>query len=197
MSDESLVAAARNGDLNAYNRLVLTYQDLAYNLAYRILSQAEPAQDATQEAFLRGYRALGQFRGGSFKTWLLRIVTNCCYDQLRVKQRRPTTPLDDLLEDEEHSKLVEDPAETPEAYVERQALDQIIQVGLEALPHEQRMVLVLSDIEGLSYEEVAATLDLALGTVKSRLSRARAKLREHLLEHRELLPAGMRLGHKA
>ena len=149
--------------------------------------------DATQDASLRGFRAPHQFRGGSFKAWLLRVVTICSYDQLRVKQRRPTTPIDDLVEDDEHSTLVEDPGERPEDHVERMELGSAIQTALSLLPEEQRTVLVLSDIEGLSYEEIAEVTLVSLGTVKSRLSRARAKLRDYLLAHREHLPSGIRL----
>jgi len=193
LNEEALVASARQGDVNAFNRLVLAYQELAYNVAYRILGNEDRAADATQEAFLRGYRALEQFRGGSFKVWILRIVTNCCYDQLRAGQRRPTTSLEDLLEDEEHTRLFEDDAETPEEHLERRELDAAIQRGLEGLPDDQRAVLVMSDIEGLSYEEIARVMSVPLGTIKSRLSRARAKLRDYLLAHKELLPNGFRL----
>jgi len=193
MSEEALVASARQGDLSAFNRLVLAYQELAYNVAYRILGNEDRAMDATQDAFLRGYRALEQFRGGSFKVWILRIVTNCCYDQLRASQRRPTTSLDDILEDDEHTRLFEDDGELPEEHVERQELDAAIQEGLTGLPDEQRAVLVMSDIEGLSYEEIARVISVPLGTIKSRLSRGRAKLRDYLLAHRELLPVGFRL----
>lgn len=193
MSEEALVASARQGDVNAFNRLVLAYQELAYNVAYRILGNEDKAADATQDAFLRGYRALEQFRGGSFKVWILRIVTNCCYDQLRASQRRPTASLDDILEDDEHSRLFEDDAERPEEHVERLELDEAIQEGLGELPEDQRAVLVMSDIEGLSYEEIAKVAAVPLGTIKSRLSRARAKLRDYLLANKELLPEGFRL----
>ncbi|MBC7251685.1 MAG: sigma-70 family RNA polymerase sigma factor, partial [Anaerolineae bacterium] len=88
MDEKTLIAAAQQGDLEAFNRLVLTYQNITYNLAYRILGDADAAADATQDAFLSAYRAITRFRGGSFKAWLLRIVTNACYDQLRIKQRR-------------------------------------------------------------------------------------------------------------
>lgn len=193
MNEEKLVLAAQKGDVNAFNQLVLAYQGLAYNVAYRILGNADKAADATQDAFLRGYRALHQFRGGSFKTWLLRIVTNCCYDQLRVLQRRPTSPIDDLVEDDEHSTILEDSDESPQERVERLELDGFIQEALEALPEDQRVVLVMSDIEGMSYEEIAEVTSVALGTVKSRLSRARGKLRDYLQERRELLPHRYRL----
>lgn len=193
MNEEALIARAAHGDVNAFNQLVLAYQQLAYNVAYRILSNEDKAQDATQDAFLKGFRALHQFRGGSFKAWLLRIVTNCAYDQLRMRQRRPQTPIDDLLEDDEHSTLVEDPAAGPEDLVQRVEFDGAIQVALQTLPEDQRTVLILSDIQGLSYEEIAEVTLVSLGTVKSRLSRARAKMRDYLLAHRELLPEGIRL----
>jgi RNA polymerase sigma-70 factor, ECF subfamily len=192
MNEEALVAAARQGDLDAFNRLVLAYQELAYNVAYRILGNEERAMDATQDAFLRGFRALDQLRGTSFKVWMLRIVTNCCYDQLRAIQRRPTTPLDDILEDEEHSRLLEDSTEGPEEHAERMALDATLQAAINTLPAEQRVVLVMSDVEGFSYEEIAQATATSLGTIKSRLSRGRAKLRDLLMAHKELLPNGFR-----
>ncbi|MHB1296824.1 MAG: RNA polymerase sigma factor [Anaerolineae bacterium] len=191
--EEALVVAAKKGDVTAFNQLVLEYQQLAYNVAYRILGNEEKAMDATQDAFLRAFKALYQFQGGAFKPWILRIVTNCCYDQLRVGQRRPTTPIDDLVEDDEHSTILEDPSELPEEHAERQDLARAIQAGLNVLPEDQRVVLVMSDIHGMSYDQIAAATSVSLGTVKSRLSRGRAKLRDYLLAQRELLPRGYRL----
>ena len=193
MTEDELIATAQNGDVNAFNQLVLKYQGLAYNVAYRILHNQDRAADATQDGFLRGYRALAQFRGGSFKAWVLRIVTNCCYDQLRVLKRHPSTPIDDLVENNEHSTLLESRDESPEKRVERLELGQALQTALDVLPDEQRVVLVLSDVQGLSYAEIAQVTSVSLGTVKSRLSRARAKLRNYLLSHRELLPNRFRL----
>jgi len=193
MNEEALIARASEGDVDAFNHLVLTYQQLAYNVAYRILGDGDRASDATQDAFLRGFRALHQFRGGSFKAWVLRIVTNCSYDQLRVRQRRPTTGIDDILEDDEHSSLVEDRTERPEERVERNELGVVLQEAIRSLPEDQRTVLILSDVEGLSYDEIAEVTLISLGTVKSRLSRARAKVRGYLQVHRELLPAKYRL----
>jgi RNA polymerase sigma-70 factor (ECF subfamily) len=134
-----------------------------------------------------------KFRGGSFKAWLLRIVTNACYDQLRKKKRRPTSSLDDLPVEADHSVYLHDPAEKPDEYVERQELGFTIQAGISTLPVEQRTVLVLSDVQGLSYMEIAEVMDISLGTVKSRLSRGRARLRDYLVEQGELLPAKYRL----
>jgi RNA polymerase sigma factor (sigma-70 family) len=193
MDEEALIASARKGDARAFNQLVLLYQSMAYNVAYRILGQPDAAADATQDAFISAFKAMRKFRGGSFKAWILRIVTNACYDQLRVKQRRPTESMDDLPVEQDHIRYMHDPAERPEEYVERQELNQAIQQGIETLPPEQRIIVVLSDVQGLSYKEIADVTGVTLGTVKSRLSRGRAKLRDQLLEQRELLPGRYRL----
>jgi RNA polymerase sigma-70 factor (ECF subfamily) len=193
MDEQRLIAQAQRGDLHAFNQLVLAYQSTLYNVAYRILGDSDAAADATQDAFVSAYKAIARFRGGSFKAWLLRIVTNACYDQLRVKQRRPTDSLDDMLVEPEHDATLRDDSESPEDFVLRQELGAAIQQGLSVLPPDQRITLVLSDIEGLSYEEIAQATQVSLGTVKSRLSRARSKLRDYLLHNGELLPAAYRL----
>ncbi len=194
MDEKALIDAARRGDVGSFNQLVLSYQSMAYNLAYRILGDGDAAADATQDAFLSAFKAIGKFRGGSFKAWLLRIVTNACYDQLRLKQRRPATSLDALLVLESAPvQPLTDRGELPEEYAVRQELDRAIQVGIGTLPPEQRIALVLSDVQGLSYREIAEATGASLGTVKSRLSRARGKLRDSLLEQRELLPSQYRL----
>jgi RNA polymerase sigma-70 factor (ECF subfamily) len=193
MDEVALIASAQGGDVRAFNQLVLLYQSMAYNLAYRILSDSDAAADATQDAFVSAFNAMRKFRGGSFKAWILRIVTNACYDQLRVKQRRPTDSLDDLPVEQDHVAHLRDSAEQPDEYLERQQLGQVIQAGILSLPPDQRVIVVLSDVQGLSYQEIAEVVDLSLGTVKSRLSRARAKLRDYLLDQGELLPARYRL----
>jgi len=194
MDEKQLVEQARRGEAQAFNRLVLAYQDLAYNVAYRIVGDADAAADATQDAFLSAYKALSGFRGGSFKAWLLRIVTNACYDQLRLKQRRPSTSLEDLLiEPEQEPSLLKGEDEGPEDFAMRQELNQVIQKAILSLPLDQRTALVLSDVHGLSYEEIAQVTQVSLGTVKSRLSRARARLRDQLLAQEELLPDQYRL----
>ena len=194
-TEKSLIAAARRGDLQAFNQLVLSYQGLAYNLAYRILGDAEAAADAAQTAFLKAYRGLKGYRGGSFKAWILRIVTNSCYDYLRSKQRRPSESLDAMLEDSpEHLPITRDTAESPESHALRSELNAAIQLGIRSLPPDQRAVLTLSDVLGFSYQEIAEITDANLGTVKSRISRARQKMRDYLLQHGELLPTRYRLG---
>jgi len=194
MDEKALIEAARQGDVGSFNQLVLSYQSMAYNVAYRILGDRDAAADATQDAFLSAFKAIGKFRGGAFKAWLLRIVTNACYDLLRHKQRRPTASLDAILVSEPAPiRPLTDPGESPEEHTLRQELSKVIQAGIGTLPPEQRATLVLSDIQGLSYQEIADITAVSLGTVKSRLSRARSKLRDFLLEQRELLPARYRL----
>ncbi len=190
-----LIARAQRGDLPAFNQLILHYQGIAYNVAYRVLADPDAAADATQDGFLKAYRKLDQYRGGSFKAWLLRIITNTCYDLLRAHRRRPTSSLDRDPEesDGEHDATLLDTAERPDDYVMRRELASTIQAAINQLPPDQRTVLVLSDIEGMNYQEIAEATGAALGTVKSRLSRARAHLRDILLAQKELLPAQYRL----
>lgn len=191
--EEPLVQQAQAGDLQAFNRLVYHYQSLTYNVAYRILNDPDAAADATQDAFLSAYRALDSFRGGSFKAWILRIVTNACYDELRRKKRQPASSLDALLVGGGAHDAFVDRAENPEAYALRQDLGRVIQAGLQTLPEEQRITVTLADIHGLQYKEIAEITGVELGTVKSRLSRGRARLRDFLREQEELLPHRYRL----
>jgi RNA polymerase sigma-70 factor (ECF subfamily) len=192
MEESALLVAAQGGEREAFNRLILDYQDLAYNVAYRILGDPDAAADATQDAFISAYRALSGFRGGSFRSWLLRIVTNACYDVLRAHKRHPTVSLDADPE-LDWAEWTEGDEEPPEEFAERQDLGQLIQRGLQELPDDQRVVIVLCDVHGMAYKEIARTLGVSLGTVKSRLSRGREKMREYLQQNAELLPARYRL----
>jgi RNA polymerase sigma-70 factor (ECF subfamily) len=194
MDEGALIASARKGDARAFNQLVLLYQGMAYNQAYRILNDQDAAADATQDAFVSAFKAMRKFRGGSFKAWILRIVTNACYDQLRSKQRRPTESLDEPSVEQDYVGYLRDEAERPDEFAERRELNRAIRRGISTLPLEQRTILVLSDVQGLSYQEIVEVTGLSLGTVKSRLSRARTKLRDYLLEQKgELLPSRYRL----
>jgi len=193
MDEQALVAAARRGDVQAFNKLVLTYQTLAYNVAYRMVRNADVAADMTQDAFISAFRAIKRFRGGSFKAWLLRIVTNACYDHFRSDKRHPTSSLDDILIDPDHSIITADHRESAEARAIRQDLGRAIQAKLDQLPPDQRIAVILSDVQGLCYEEIAQVTGVSLGTVKSRLSRGRARLRDYLQEDAELLPSRYRL----
>jgi len=193
MDEQALVAAARRGDIQAFNRLVVIYQTLAYNVAYRLTHNPDQAADATQDAFISAFRAIKRFRGGSFKAWLLRIVTNACYDRFRSAKRHPTSSLDGKLEDPDHSVIMTDHKESPEDLALRRDLGKAIQARLDQLPPHQRITVILSDIQELSYEEIAEVTGVSLGTVKSRLSRARARLRDYMQQDAELLPRRYRL----
>jgi RNA polymerase sigma-70 factor (ECF subfamily) len=189
MDEQEQIEAAQRGSLGAYNDLVRAYEQRVFNLCYRMLGDRESAADATQEAFFSAYQALDRFRGGSFKAWLLRIATNACYDQLRRRQRRPVQSLDQMLTDEQHPF---DPPSTdrtgdPEDRLLQLELSREIQQALNTLPEDQRLVIVLADIQGLSYEEISEVTRTSLGTVKSRISRGRVKLRDSLLGRGELL----------
>ncbi len=195
MDEDTLITAARRGDVEAFNRLVLRYQDLVYTVAYRITGNAASASDVTQEAFIAAFRKLHQFRGEHFKPWLLRIVTNACYDELRRAKRRPAASLDRLTEDGFEPEMLGLSASpvTPEAAVQQAELNAAIQDCLGALPEEQRVIAVLADVEEYPYAEIATITALPVGTVKSRLSRARGRLRDCLRGIGELLPAEYRL----
>lgn len=196
MDEAALIRAAQRGDLDAFNRLVLAYQEMLFNTALRILNDEDLAADATQEAFLSAFRSLHAYRGGSFRAWLLRTLTNACYDELRRRKRRPTTPLKpegEEGEENENAPWLADVANSPQQEVERRELEHAIQHCLETLPVEFRAVVILADVQGLDYREVALVLHLPLGTVKSRLARARLRLRDCLQGLRELLPAAFRL----
>ncbi len=196
MDEPALIRNAQRGDLEAFNRLVLAYQELLYNTALRILADEDLAADATQEAFLSAFRALNSYRGGSFKAWLTRTVINACYDELRHKKRRPTTPLEPETsngEEMESPRWLADPSASPEEQLDQAELEHAIQHCLDALPADFKTVVVLADIQGLDYIEVARAAHVPLGTIKSRLARARLRLRECLQAFRELLPAMFRL----
>jgi RNA polymerase sigma-70 factor (ECF subfamily) len=192
--EQALILTARRGNLDAFNALVLRYQDSVYTLAYRIMGDSHSAADVVQEAFILAYRRLDSYRGGSFRSWLLRIATNTAYDELRRRKRRPATSFEELpgAETDDGSPLSGD-TPNPEHVVLQGELQRAIQNCINALGDDQRLVLVLSDVEGLSYQEIADHLAVQLGTVKSRLSRARASVRHCLQAVQELLPAAYRL----
>lgn len=167
-----------DGDVNAFEALVKEYEKNVYNLALRMTGNAEDAADMSQEAFIKAYNSLSNFRGDSkFSVWLYRIVSNLCLDLLRSKKRRPTVSLSAENDDGEEVELdVADESQSPETLLERKLTREAVRNGLESLPPEHREILLLREIQGLSYEEIAQALTLEAGTVKSRIFRARKKL---------------------
>lgn len=195
-SEARHIEAARRGDLAAFNALVLLYQTRVYNLCYRMLGDPDEAADATQEAFLSAWRAMGRFKGEGFRTWLMRIATNGCLDVLRARKRHPSVSLDAPAVSESDGEELEplpiadsDPSIDPVGSALRAEVAATIQSGLELLPEDQRAALVLVDMQGYSYEEVATVTGANLGTVKSRINRARGRMRDYLRE-RGVLPSG-------
>ncbi|MGZ9225277.1 MAG: RNA polymerase sigma factor [Anaerolineales bacterium] len=196
MDEQAIIHDAQRGNLDAFNTLILHYQDSVYNTALRILGDDDLAADAAQDAFISAFKSISSFRGGSFKAWLMRTVTNACYDELRRQKRRPTTPLEPDTEDGDEMdspRWLADPSMTPEQETEADELEHALQHCLNNLPLEFKTVVVMADIQGMDYTEVAVAVRVPLGTIKSRLSRARLRLRECLQGFAELLPASFRL----
>ena len=184
--ESELVQRSQGGDLEAFNVIVERYQSQVFNLAARILGNRASAEDVVQEAFISAHKAIGRFRGGSLRAWLLRIVSNASLDHIRTLRRRREESLDQA----ELDVGFQPPSrgEGPEQQAIRMELGAELQRAIISLPPDQRAVLVLVDVQGLSYEEAAQSVGVSVGTVKSRLSRARVRARDYLKQRRELLP---------
>jgi RNA polymerase sigma-70 factor (ECF subfamily) len=192
---DALVRRAQAGELPAFNSLVLRYQDALYGLALRMLGSRDAAEDATQEAFIRAYRRIDTFRGGNFRSWLFTIVANQARDEMRRRGRRPQLSLDLARDDPERASLdPPDPDPLPEARAEQSDLRRTLEAALQQLPDDWREIVLLVDVHGLAYDEAAASTGLPVGTVKSRLSRARGRLRDLLRDAGELPGAVQRQG---
>ena len=183
--EEDLIARSRDGDVDAFNQIVDMYQRPLYNMALRMLGDAHAAEDATQDAFFSAFRNIGRFKGGNLKSWLFTIAANACRDVLRSRNVRRTESLDaeDVTIDPPSS------TESPEDYAVRREMGQSIQQGLASIPHDQRLAVVLIDVQGFGYEEAAEVIGISVGTVKSRLSRGRARVRDFLRGRPGVLPA--------
>lgn len=185
-SDETLIKRILNGDALAFEQLVGRYEQKVFNIAFRMSGDREDALDLSQESFIRAYRALNRFQGQSaFSTWLFRIVTNTCIDALRKRKRQPVVVLstDSSIETDDGEYQIEFPApsdQNPEELVLGTELREQLQYALSRLSEEHRLALVLRDVEGYTYEEIAEILEINIGTVKSRINRARLAMREEI-----------------
>ena len=185
MEEAELIQLACQGDLDAFNELILKYQNQVFNQAYRLLGNDDVAEDITQDAFILAFHKLYQFRGGSFQAWLLKIVTNLCYDEMRTWKRAPFLPLEPVNEDGETNESaywIKDPSVLPEESIEIRELRDLIERGLSKLPFNFRMVVNLVDVQQLNYKEAALVMGTSIGTVKSRLARGRLMLRNALVK---------------
>jgi RNA polymerase sigma-70 factor (ECF subfamily) len=190
LSELTLIRKAVQGDLDAFNQLVLEYQSLAYNHAYALLGDKARAEDATQDSFIRAFQNLSSFRGGSFRAWLLKIVTNMSYDFMRRTKRHPTEPLfpeDENGEEMESPTWLADPSPSVEATLEEKQFSEGIYRILDELPDVYRSVITLVDLYELDYSEAAEILKVPIGTVKSRVARARLQMKEKLQKDSESL----------
>ncbi len=203
-NEERLIIRSQQGDLQAFNQLVLQYQQAVYTSVFRMLGNSEVAADVTQDTFLAALKAIKSYRGGSsFRAWLMRISTNLAYDYWRRVRRHPEDSLD-VLPDEDSSgastgDILTDTciAINPEERLLKQELQQVMQNCIQRLPLDQRTALILCDIQGLSYEEIALATQSSLGTVRSRISRGRARMRLLLSDYQELLPRDYRLSRRS
>ena len=190
MDELELIEQSKLGRVDAFNQLVLLYQTQVYNLALRMLSDAAAAEDIAQDVFISAYRNLRTFVAGNLRAWLLRITSNACRDYLRSARVRRSVSLDAMLENPSFAPT--DSNEAPEDYTVRRELAVVIQNALFQLPGDQRLAVVLVDVQGLTYEESSEAMKVPVGTVKSRLNRARSALRGLLAEQQELLPQQFR-----
>ena len=176
--EAQIVRRVLQGDVNAFEKLVTEYEKAVYAIALRMTGNAEDAADMTQETFIKAYNSLQAFRGDSkFSVWLYRIASNVCLDFLRSRSRKPTVSLSVEDDEGEETELdIADESQSPELLLERGLTRDAVRRGLEALPPDYRQILLLREIQGLSYEEIADTLSIEVGTVKSRIFRARKRL---------------------
>jgi RNA polymerase sigma-70 factor (ECF subfamily) len=189
-SEQILLERSKAGDIAAFEMLVEAYQKKIFNLAFRMIGNYDDAGDLAQEALIRVYKSIAGFKAqSSFSTWIYRITTNVCLDEIRKRKNKKVLSLDEEIhvEDGEMKRQIESDDPLPEEVFEREELRQIVGDAIASLPEEQRTVLTLRDLQGLSYEEIADILDCPGGTVKSRINRARQALKNALLTKRELL----------
>lgn len=196
-TETALITAAQHGDLNAFNQLILSFQDMMYRIALRTLNDESAADDATQNAMIQAYRNIKSFRGGSFRSWLARVTVNASYDEMRRWRRQPSVSLEQVNNDGDEIESLPwmmDPSAGPEEQSDSSELRGALQTCVKSLIPDYRLVVILVDVEGMSYEEAARVADIPVGTVKSRLARARMQLRKSLQSQQNLLPAAYRMG---
>ena len=188
LKEKELIQNAKQGDLHAFEELILKHEKIVYNVALRMMNHSEDAKDISQEVFLKAYKHIVNFdERSAFSTWLYRITTNTCIDEMRKRKGKQSYSLEEELENEDGSmqRQIADEGDTPEESILREEQKSEIIQALDNLSEEHKAAVVLRDVKGLSYEEISEILELSLGTVKSRISRARNQLKTEILKIRE------------
>ena len=188
LKEKDLIRKAKQGDMQAFEELILKHEKIVYNVALRMMNHSEDARDISQEVFLKAYRSLANFDERSqFSTWLYRITHNTCIDEMRKRKGKQSYSLEAELENEEGSmqRQIAYEGDTPEESLLREEQKSEILRALDTLSEEHKAAIILRDVKGLSYEEIAEILELSLGTVKSRISRARNHLKTEILKIQE------------
>ena len=188
LKEKDLIRRAKQGDMLAFEELILQHEKIVYNVALRMMNHSEDARDISQEVFLKAYRNLADFdERSAFSTWLYRITHNTCIDEMRKRKGKQSYSLEEELENEDGSmqRQIADEGDTPEESLLREEQKSEILQALDTLSEEHKAAIILRDVKGLSYEEISEILELSLGTVKSRISRARNQLKTEILKMRE------------
>ena len=188
LKEKDLIRKAKQGDMHAFEELILKHEKIVYNLALRMMNHSEDAKDVSQEVFLKAYRSLSNFdERSAFSTWIYRITHNTCIDEMRKRKGKQNYSLEEELENEEGSmqRQIADEGDTPEESLLREEQKSEILQALDSLSEEHKAAIVLRDVKGLSYEEIAEILEVSLGTGISRISRARIQLKNEILKMRE------------
>lgn len=196
ISESELIKAAQHCDLEVFNLLIPSYQNLPFGIALGIMKDEDAAADAVQEALISAFRNFATFRGVSLRSWLAQVVINACYDEIRRQRRQHSVPLDQFSvegDEIETSSWLVDPHADLEAQYESRELEDAIEKRIFELPPVYRIVLILVEIQGLSYEQAATAAGIPIGTVKSRLARARLRMQQSLQTVGELLPVSYRI----
>lgn len=191
MEETELISRCKRGEIVCFNALVTKYQECVYNVALRMLGSSQSAEDATQETFISAWKGINGYRGGNFKAWLLRIASNACLDQLRSSRRHPSVSLDAAMVT--LNEPASPPENSPQEMAERRMIGEAVQKGLAELDPDQRLAVVLCDMQGLDYEEISRVMGTSLGTVRSRIARGRQHLRDFLAKEGELFGYQRRL----
>ena len=189
--EQRLIQLSRDGDYDAFNRLVVEYQDAVFAVVLRTVRNRSTAEDITQDTFISAFRKISSYRGGIFRAWLFRIAKNASLDYLRKVARRGESSIEEDIV--YFSEIVEDDSQDPLADALNSELARLIDHCLDGLSEDHRFAMVMIDIEGYQYDEAAESIGVSIGTVKSRLNRARARMRDCVQQQPELLPASMRL----